>query len=466
MIKKAKKTSSKKISQIPTGILVLENKTIFKGILQVAKFFKSRIKLLPPRAGERYASALTNMNLSNKVYKIFGRKKIEGILPINLNSKYKRGSGLKVDRASSIFDYNNDFDFSSSWKIIDDAINSKLFPGAQILVIKDSEILAEKSFGYQTFESNSTEIDANTIYDIASLTKVVATSPIIMKLIKKKYLHVDHEIYQFYPDFRGDWKDRVTIKHLLTHSSGLKPYEEYFKNKNIKNSDDIIRNIVSEQNLLFEPGSEFKYSDLGMILLMDIAEKVTGRTFSELVQSWIFNPINMQNSYFNPPNSIVDIIPPTEIDNLYRKKIIKGIVHDENAFLMGGVSGHAGLFSNSYDIAKYAQTMINFGIYNGSRVFSSYSIKKTIKKQNTPYGSDYALGWDTPSLRGNSSAGDFFSKGSYGHLGFTGTSLWIDPNQKIIIILLTNRTYPTRDKLGMYKLRRDFHNEIMSTVIN
>jgi len=133
---------------------------------------------------------------------------------------------------------------------------------------------------------------------------------------------------------------------------------------------------------------------------------------------------------------------------------------------MGGVSGHAGLFSNSYDIAKYAQTMINFGIYNGSRVFNSYSIKKTTKKQNTPYGSDYALGWDTPSIRGNSSAGDFFSKGSYGHLGFTGTSLWVDPNQKIIIILLTNRTYPTRDKLGMHKLRRDFHNEIMSTIIN
>ena len=397
---------------------------------------------------------------------IFGRKKIEGVLPINLNSKYKRGSGLKVDRASSIFDYNNDFHFSSSWKIINDAIDSKLFPGAQILVVKDSEILAEKSFGYQTFESNSPKIDINTIYDIASLTKVIATTPVIMKLIKKKYLHLDHEIYQFYPEFKGEWKDKVTIKHLLTHSSGLKPYEEYFKNKNIKNSDDIIRDIVSKQNLLFEPGSEFKYSDLGMILLMDIAEKITGRTFSELVQSWILNPLNMKNSYFNPPVNILDVIPPTEIDNLYRNKIVKGFVHDENAFLMGGVSGHAGLFSNSYDIAKYAQTMINFGIYNGSRVFNSYSIKKTTKKQNTPYGSDYALGWDTPSIKGNSSAGDFFSKGSYGHLGFTGTSLWVDPNQKIIIILLTNRTYPTRDKLGMHKLRRDFHNEIMSTIIN
>jgi len=397
---------------------------------------------------------------------IFGRNKIEGILPINLNLKYKRGDGLRVDRASSIFNYNSDFDFSSSWKIIDDAINTKLFPGAQILVIKDSEILADKSFGYQTFESNSNAIDSNTIYDIASLTKVIATTPIIMKLIKKKYLHLNHEIYQFYPEFRGELKDKVTIKHLLTHSSGLKPYEQYFKNAENKNREDIIQDIILKQNLLFEPGIKLKYSDLGMILLMDIAEKVTGRKFSELVQSWIFDPMNMHDSYFNPPNTTIDRIPPTEIDDLYRNKIVKGIVHDENAFLMGGVSGHAGVFSNTYDIANYAQTMLNLGIYNGKRIFNRSSIKKITKKQNMPYGSDYALGWDTPSLRGNSSAGDFFLDGSYGHLGFTGTSLWIDPNQKIIIILLTNRTYPTREKKGMHQLRRDFHNEVMLTIKN
>ena len=398
---------------------------------------------------------------------IFGRKKIDGILPINLNLKYKRGHGLTNNRSSSIFDDNkNEFDFSSSWKMIDKAIDSELFPGAQILIVKDSKILAEKSFGYHTFDSNSKPIDSNTIYDIASLTKVVATTPVIMKLIKKKYLHLNHEISQFYPEFKGGWKDKVTIKHLLTHSSGLKPYVQYFKDENVKNRDDIVKNIISKQELLFEPGTEFKYSDLGMILLMDISEKLTGRSFSSLVQSWIFNPIGMTNSYFNPPDKIVHRIPPTEIDKSYRNKIVQGIVHDENAFLMGGVSGHAGVFSNSYDIAKYAQSIINFGIYNGSRVFSRHSIKKVTKKQNMPYGSDYALGWDTPSLRGDSSAGDLFSEDSYGHLGFTGTSLWVDPNKKIIIILLTNRTYPTREKLGMYKLRRDLHNEIMNTILN
>ena len=395
---------------------------------------------------------------------IFGRKKITGILPIDLNSNYKRGAGITINRSSTIFNYNDTYDLSSSWKIINNAINNKLFPGAQILVIKDSEILAEKFFGYQTYDSNSIKIDSSTIYDVASLTKVMVTTPVIMKLIKKKYLHLNHEIYQFYPEFRGKLKDKVTIRHLLTHSSGLKPFEQYFLNDNIKGYDDVLNDIIKNQILLFEPGSEFKYSDLGMILLMGIAEKVTGRNFSDLAQSWVFNPIAMKNTYYNPPKKLYDMIPPTEIDEVYRNQLIKGVVHDENTHLMGGVSGHAGIFSNIYDLANYSQTMINLGIYNGSRVFSKSSIKKMVRKQNLPSGSDYALGWDTPSLKG-SSAGDYFSNNSYGHLGFTGTSVWIDPNNKITIILLTNRTYPSRDNAGMYKLRRDFHNEVMKSIL-
>ena len=133
---------------------------------------------------------------------------------------------------------------------------------------------------------------------------------------------------------------------------------------------------------------------------------------------------------------------------------------------MGGISGHAGLFSNILDIANYAQTMLNYGIFNGSRIFSKQSIKKTIKKQNLPFGSDYALGWDTPSTNGNSSAGDYFSDKSFGHLGFTGTSLWIDPNEQLFIILLTNRTYPNRNKEGMHKFRRLLHNSIMEVILS
>ena len=396
---------------------------------------------------------------------IFGRASIKGSLPIDLNENYKRGVGIKVNRASSIFNSNSSINFDSSWNIIQDAIDQRLFPGAQIMVIKDSEILADKSFGRLTFESNSNKVSQETIYDIASLTKVIATTPVIMKLIKKKYLNLNHKINQFYPQFRGPLKDKVTIKHLLTHSSGLKPYVQYFKDKKYKNKTDIIDDIVVNQELIYKPGLDSRYSDLGMILLMDIAEKVTGRKFEELVQSWIFKPLNMKNSFFNPSKKILYKIAPTEQDSVFRKSLVHGVVHDENAFIMEGVSGHAGIFSNTYDIANYAQTMLNLGIYNGRRIFSNRSISRFTKKQNMPSSSNFALGWDTPSAKG-STAGDFFSKNSYGHLGFTGTSLWIDSEEKIIIILLTNRIYPSRNKKGMYQLRRSFHNEVMQTIKN
>ena len=396
---------------------------------------------------------------------IFGRSDINGILPIDLNQDYKRGFGIKINRTSSIFKLNNKLDFDSTWDILEDAINDKLFPGAQAMIIKDSEILAEKSFGNLTFDSGSQRVNNETIYDIASLTKVVATTPVIMKLIKKKYLNLDHEIYQFYPQFRGQWKDRVTIRHLLTHSSGLKPYIQYFKDSKYKSKDDIIDDIVSNQDLIYEPGMDSKYSDLGMILLMDISEKVTGRRFEELVKAWILKPLDMGNSFFNPSKDLIYKIAPTEKDSIFRMNLVHGVVHDENAFIMGGVSGHAGLFSNAHDIARYAQMILNQGLYNGKRIFSNRSVSKFTKRQNIPIGSDFALGWDTPSNKG-STAGDFFSQYSYGHLGFTGTSLWIDSEQKIIIVLLTNRVYPSRDKEGMYQLRRSFHNQAMETIKN
>ena len=178
-------------------------------------------------------------------------------------------------------------------------------------------MIADKSFGRLTFDSNSNKVSQETIYDIASLTKVIATTPVIMKLIKKKYLNLNHKINQFYPQFRGPFKDKVTIKHLLTHSSGLKPYVQYFKDKKYKNKTDIIDDIVVNQELIYKPGLDSRYSDLGMILLMDIAEKVTGRKFEELVQSWIFKPLNMKNSFFNPSKKLLYKIAPTERDSVF-----------------------------------------------------------------------------------------------------------------------------------------------------
>ena len=156
---------------------------------------------------------------------------------------------------------------------------------------------------------------------------------------------------------------------------------------------------------------------------------------------------------------------PTEFDTLYRKKLVHGVVHDENAYLLGGVSSHAGLFSTAEDLAKFAQMHLNKGTWLGRRIIKESLLKQFTSKQFMPIDSDYALGWDTPSTNRKSSAGDYFSQLSYGHLGFTGTSLWIDPNENIIIILLTNRVHPTRTKGGIYGIRRKFHNEVMNSIL-
>ena len=406
-------------------------------------------------------------NISQKAASnaIFGRTSINGKLPIKLNNEYKRGHGLNKMKISNMFDIDNTYDFSSSWKIIDLAIEKKIFPGAQIMVLKDNKILANKNFGKFTYSEDSKIVNKNTIFDIASLTKVVATTPVVMTLIKKKILNLEHEVNQFYPSFNGKWKENVTIRHLLNHTSGIKSYSQFFNNVEYNNKGSII-NVILNEELKFEPGTATEYSDLGMILLMDICEKVSGLKFDKMVQNWVLKPIEMNNTFFNPDISKLMNIPPTEIDSVYRKKIIKGIVHDENAYHMGGISGHSGLFSNAYDIAKYAQTTLNLGIYNGKRVFDKRLVKKFTKGTNISSKFPFILGWDTPSKDGKSNAGDLFSDYSFGHLGFTGTSLWIDAKNNIVIVFLSNRTYPTRNKKGIYNVRRSFHNEVMNTILS
>ena len=394
---------------------------------------------------------------------LFGRINIDGKLPINLNEYFKRGHGMKIKKHSTVFNTIKKVDLSKSWDIINSAIDDKIFPGAQIMIIKDNEILADKSFGNFTYDKKSKAVNHTSIYDIASITKVVATTSVIMKLVEKKIINLNHNINQFYPDFKGKWKDEVKIKHLLNHSSGLNSYKQYFKDENFSNTNDIVDDIV-RQDLLFKPGTKSLYSDLGMIILKDIAEIVTESSFEKLVNDWIIKPLKLKNTFFNPNEKFLNDVVPTEIDNNFRDKMIKGIVHDENAYIMGGVSGHAGLFSNARDLGIFSQLIMNEGVYNGKRFFKRNTINLFTKKNNNILKSDFAYGWDTPSKNGKSNAGDFFSNYSFGHLGFTGTSLWIDAQKKIIIILLTNRTYPNRDKSNIYLLRRNFHNQVMSAL--
>ena len=219
--------------------------------------------------------------------------------------------------------------------------------------------------------------------------------------------------------------------------------------------------IRDSLDLEYLPDEKMVYSDLGMILLADIIEKVSDSNLDKLSNRYFFKPLAMSKTSYNPSDK--NLAVPTEYDDYFRMRLIKGEVHDENAFILGGVSGHAGLFSNATDIGSFAKFFLNEGIYLGRRYLKKNLIKEFTTKINNPVKSDRALGWDTPSIKG-SSAGDCFSNISYGHLGFTGTSLWIDPEKEIIIVFLTNRVHPSRNKKGIYKVRRELHNSIMTNI--
>ena len=407
-----------------------------------------------------------NISVKAAANALFGREDIVGTLPVNLNEEYVRGIGLKRLKRVSEFKKKekSNYNLESAISVINKAIDDKIFPGAQIFISKGEDVLLHSGFGKYSYDLDAKLVDTSSIYDIASISKVITTVPVVMKLVERRRISINNFVKEYYPSFTGRNKDKVKLSHLLTHSSGISGYVRYFDMPSIANEQDILNDIIN-RDLKFEPGSKFEYSDLGFILLKNIIEKTNRSNFESLVSRWVLNPLKMRNTYYNPSSSQIENIVPTENDKNFRKRLLKGEVHDENTYIMNGVSSHAGLFSNAWDMAIFAKLFLNKGVWLGKRHLGYSTVKKFLKKQNKPYGSDMALGWDTPSLS-NSSAGDYFSNGSFGHLGFTGTSLWIDPQEEIIIVMLTNRVYPSRKDRGIKKVRRDFHNEVMKEIIN
>ncbi|MAX12793.1 MAG: hypothetical protein CMG11_01825 [Candidatus Marinimicrobia bacterium] len=407
-----------------------------------------------------------NISVKAAANALFGREDIVGTLPVDLNEKYFRGTGIKRTKRVSEFKKkaNSKYNLESAISVINKAIDDEIFPGAQIFISKGEDVLLHSGFGKYSYELDAKLVDTSSVYDIASISKVVTTVPLVMKLVERRRISINNLVKEYYPSFTGGNKDKVKISHLLTHSSGISGYVRYFDMPGIANEQDILNDIL-DRDLKLKPGSKFEYSDLGFILLKNIIEKTNRSNFESLVSRWVLNPLKMRNTYYNPSSAQSDNIVPTENDKNFRKRLLKGEVHDENTYIMNGVSSHAGLFSNAWDLAIFAKLFLNKGVWLGKRHLGYGTVKKFLKKQNKPYGSDMALGWDTPSLS-NSSAGDYFSNGSFGHLGFTGTSLWVDPQEEIIIVMLTNRVYPFREDRGIKKVRRDFHNEVMKEIIN
>jgi CubicO group peptidase (beta-lactamase class C family) len=303
------------------------------------------------------------------------------------------------------------------------------------------------------------------MYDCASLTKVIATTSAVMKLHDEKRISLDDKVSKFIPQFSEGKKSELTLRHLLRHSSGLPPFRQLWKI--CPDAKSAIDSIYAT-NLVANPGDTTIYSDLGFITLGKIIEQVSGKSLEKFVKENFFEPLGMTRTMFKPPKELWENVAPTEYDSLWRKRLVQGVVHDENADFLGGVSGHAGLFSTSSDLAIFMHMLMNGGTYNGKRYLDSSTIALFTKKQSET--SSRALGWDTKSPIG-SSAGGLFSPTSFGHTGFTGTSIWADPveihafgKRNLFVILLTNRVHPTRANSKIAKVRPAVHDAVIDAL--
>lgn len=313
------------------------------------------------------------------------------------------------------------------------------FPGG-VLAVGDREgLLHLHPFGRLTYEPDAPPVTAKTLYDLASLTKVVVTTTLAMILVDEGKLDLDQPVQELLPGFQGPGKEAVTVRHLLTHSSGLPAVAPLYQE--IQGKQAFVERIQA-MDLVYPVGSRSTYSDLGMILVGEILERAAGQPLDALVQTRVLDPLGMRGTRFLPPPDLRPRIAPTEIDP-WRGRLLQGEVHDENTSAMGGVAPHAGLFGTAGDLARFARLLLNGGTLDGYRIVAPEIVDLFTRRAGIP-GSDRAIGWDTKSPEG-SSAGTLFSPRSFGHTGFTGTSLWIDPERGLFVILLTNRVYPTRE---------------------
>ena len=295
----------------------------------------------------------------------------------------------------------------------------------------------------------SRPVDRRTVYDLASLTKVVALTTVVMMTVDQGRLDLDQPVSRYLPEFAGPDKAAVTVRHLLTHSSGLRAHRPLWQEA--PNAPQAIA-LVLATPLDTTPGTRMVYSDLGAILLTKIVERIHGRSIDRLFDRLVGQPLGLQATRFRPPAGWRDRLAPTEQDP-WRGRVVHGEVHDENAAFLGGVSGHAGLFGTAEDLLRFGEWLLAVrrgdpGLAPG---LSLSVIREFTRRQELVPGSSRALGWDTPSA--GSSAGTRLSAESFGHTGFTGTSIWIDPTRDLAVVLLSNRVNPTRDNPRLGPLR-------------
>lgn len=349
--------------------------------------------------------------------------------------------------------------FGRAYAVLEEAIQARAFPGCAFGVLHRGDIVLFDALGHFTYWDEDTDAPAvtpTTVYDVASVTKIVATTSVAMLLYQSGVLKLDTPVGEMLPGFiigrdSTARARKVTFRHLLAHNSGLPGYVPMFKTAG--SAQELLRECL-RLPIEAEPGERAEYSDPGFILLGKALETILCQDLASWAAKHVFAPLGMTHSFFAPHPSLRSEIPPTEIDTTFRHRRIQGEVQDEHAWLLGGIAGHAGLFSNVRDLLHFSQSILD---PESVALFHPETVE-TFAQRQPPEDSSRGLGWDTPSPE--SSSGKHFSRNSVGHLGYSGCSLWIDRDAGVAVTLLTNRTWPVRDSELIRSVRPSFHNAV------
>jgi len=352
---------------------------------------------------------------------------------------------------------NQDERFSKAFHVLSTGIGHRGFPGASVAITHQGKLVALKGLGRFTYDHDSPPVTPQTIYDLASVTKVVATTAACMVLHERGTFQLDQRMVSILPEFSGHDPSRhnITFRMLLAHSSGLPAYVRLFERT--RNREELIEETL-RLPLTTVPGSRAEYSDVGFILLGVALERLAKQPLDQFCQREIFSWLGLEEMTFRPPKDWKARIPPTVDDRTFRRRIVQGEVHDENAWVMGGVAGHAGCFATARDVAIFAECMLHCN----KHLVQPDTLQLFTRRASSPPGTSRALGWDTPSHP--SQSGKHFSSASYGHLGYTGTSLWIDPERQLSVTLLTNRIWPDCSSQRIKRIRPAFHDAVVEAL--
>ena len=361
---------------------------------------------------------------------------------------------------------------------VNDERRPHVFPGASLVVSQSGDVVFRQTVGSRSLQPERTPMKPDMVFDIASLTKVLVTVTLCMRLVEEDLLNLDWRLSRIFQTFGTHGKETMTVRHLLTHMSGYAATHPYYKYiAKAENSDrtgvmttrsasEMICNEIFRSKLENMPGKVTRYSDIGFILLGNAIETITGQTLDKLAVKHVFKPLDLQSTGYIDLSSmkrkglqpvLENIVPTARCP--WRGRILCGEVHDDNAWAMGGIAPHSGIFSTADDVHKFGVEMLNCYLGRGSLVEQAVVRKFWTIAGDDPHSS-WALGWDTPSAEGSSS-GKFFSGSSVGHLAFTGCSLWIDPEREIVVVLLSNRIHPTPENLSIREFRPAIHDHIM-----